>query len=316
MIDTLICAAITAVAPTQAKTLVTPKVIPTAVHVFYIDSFADVTPSFVAANADLSQAALHLQVDTIAYIPIAEQEWAANYLDSIGLPPFSFYGLNHIPDGLRIDSMMNVYVLPYLSTNVAGFSFVPPRMENEQRSDEDGVWVRSDFLETSTLTHEIGHWCGLYHVFQGVSFCGENADLHDTLSYAMGDLVGDTPPIKPSWSCTQPECLFSFNPARPWHNFQPDNFMDYMPDSCRISFTDGQIARMHSYLLAYRPFEVQAPVAGDINGDGYVGTIDLLLLISCLGETTAGCEGADYDGNGYVGTFDLMVLLANYGLTD
>lgn len=316
MIDTLICAAFTAIAPIETKALATPKVIPTAVHVLYIDSIPDVATSIITASDDLSQANITLRLDTVIYTPIESQIWASNYLDSVGLPPFSFYGLHYIPMGLRIEGKMNIYSLPYLSSNVLGFSFVPPRMDGEQRADEDGIWMRSDHLNTSTLTHEIGHWCGLYHVFQDVTFCGENAEQHDTLAYLTGDLVADTPPIKPSWSCSDPECLYSFNPARPWHDFQPNNFMDYMDDTCRVAFTDGQIARMHSYLAAYRPSEIEAPISGDINGDGIVGTIDLLFLISCLGITAEGCESADFDANGFVGTFDLMVILANYGLID
>ena len=54
---------------------------------------------------------------------------------------------------------------------------------------------------------------------------------------------------------------------------------------------------------------------GDLNGDGSVGTADLLNLLASWGS----CPGlgqacpADLDGSGSVGTSDLLALLAGWG---
>ncbi len=54
-----------------------------------------------------------------------------------------------------------------------------------------------------------------------------------------------------------------------------------------------------------------APAApGDIDGDGAVGIIDFLALLSAWGRC-AGCP-ADIDGDGDVGILDLLMLLANW----
>ncbi len=60
---------------------------------------------------------------------------------------------------------------------------------------------------------------------------------------------------------------------------------------------------------AYRVFSA---CPWDLNGDGSVGTFDLLSLFSQWG--TAG--PADFDGSGAVGTGDLLILFANWGLCE
>ena len=51
--------------------------------------------------------------------------------------------------------------------------------------------------------------------------------------------------------------------------------------------------------------------AGDVNGDGTVGPIDLVALLDRWGAC-AGC-GADLDGDGVVGPVDLAMLLSDWG---
>jgi hypothetical protein len=50
------------------------------------------------------------------------------------------------------------------------------------------------------------------------------------------------------------------------------------------------------------------PIPGDLNGDGFVGTADLLILLGVWGGSTV----ADLDADCIVGTGDLLILLANW----
>ena len=136
-------------------------------------------------------------------------------------------------DGWNTDNYINIWV-GQLQGSLLGRATMP----GEVIDAEDGVFIDSDFFGFScslnnnfalgrTLTHEMGHFFNLFHVFGAANGCDTD------------DLVEDTPlqfdphrgcPSYPQMSCGSEDMFM--------------NFMDYTADDCVAMFTEGQKMRM------------------------------------------------------------------------
>jgi len=125
----------------------------------------------------------------------------------------------------------------------AGYAMMPPGNDST-----DGIVV-SAF--GTLLAHEMGHYLGLYHTFQGQNCANSNCATD-------GDMVCDTPPdasTTNSLSCNQPQNSCSSDTLSGFSVDVPDmisNFMDYGNDACHNAFTEGQSVRMRVAIASQR----------------------------------------------------------------
>ncbi|MDT0557932.1 M43 family zinc metalloprotease [Ichthyenterobacterium sp. W332] len=102
-------------------------------------------------------------------------------------------------------------------------------------NDAPGVFIGGVYNLGRTTTHEVGHYLGLFHTFQGCT--------------GAGDSVADTPPqAQPNYGCpsTPPDTCSGGD------DDLIENYMDYSDDVCMDMFTAGQNARMQAVLSGLR----------------------------------------------------------------
>ncbi len=135
---------------------------------------------------------------------------------------------------------LNIWICP-LNTRTLGYASSPGGP-----AELDGVVIsydvfgtigslRTGFNKGRTVTHEVGHWLGLRHLW-GDSDCGDDGvdDTPRQRSYNFG-----CPSFPRVTTCSENSFGDMFM-----------NFMDFSDDACMNMFTEGQKKRMRAYFAA------------------------------------------------------------------
>jgi hypothetical protein len=195
-------------------------------------------------NADYKSAGVSWSLANVTYTQ--NKEWFRNVTDEAAIQNDMKTALHH-----GDATTLNVYSVGFFTNDVLGYATLPS--DYAQQSWDDGIVLKWNSLPGGegpfnlgkTLTHEAGHWVGLYHTFMG------GCDEIDG-----GDMVADTPPQFNSTS----GCPVSRHSCLGQPQLDPiHNYMDYSDDICLTQFTAGQIERLQEQLRVYRLVDITIP---------------------------------------------------------
>src|SRR5690554_291150 len=206
-----------------------------------------------ADTVDIVNDFKHLASDTKIEFRLAQLDPDGNCTNGINriFSPLTNAGGHVIKDLIQWppNQYLNIWVANVVGTNLAGHCIMPPVADTIP--EWDGIAIQHSYVgsigtsspnKKTVLTHEIGHYLNLYHIWGGNNVPGfyylpvgnaSNCD-HD-------DGVADTPNTI-GWST----CNLTANSCG---ETLPDMIHNYMDDSyCSVLFTEGQKQRMHATL--------------------------------------------------------------------
>lgn len=244
----------------------TPYIIPVVVHVIHYDGTENISDEQIRNGIDILTRNYRKQNPDTAEIvspfkPIAadmEIEFRLATIDPDGQcsnginrlrSPLSITGDHTVKDLIHWprNNYVNIYIVRN-AAGLAGHALMP--FQADSIPDLDGIVLSGDYMgnigtsdnvRSMVLSHEMGHFFNLYHIWGGNNVpgfyylpCGQPANCNED------DGVFDTPNTIGWQSCN----LAGASCGNPIDNVQ--NFMDY--SYCGRMFTEGQKQRVHAAL--------------------------------------------------------------------
>ncbi|XWV25828.1 zinc metalloprotease [Tupanvirus soda lake] len=255
------------------------------------DVEADVVHSIDLLNKDFNKQCSNFNIGSNVYTDPSLKQTYASYVNLADVCNIQFYKVDIKYKPISSQTSSNLSILDnnikraspvvepnkYLNIWVANFSngllgYAQFPWDNAPNTDgvviAKGTFGRKpsygDFNLNKTMTHEVGHWLGLYHTFQETfAYDGGNIDYQDgtpeeEIQEVKGDCVADTPPQ------ANPTYGNPFSTPNTWPTSRPIdeikayrhmfmNFMDYSDDIALFMFTRDQKTKIRQMIHIYRP---------------------------------------------------------------
>jgi PKD repeat protein len=214
-------------------------VVPVAVHVVYHNGVGNIPDSQINAQMDVLNAAFQgtgFSFNLVVTTRTDNRKWSTAGAGS--------RNANQMKAALAVDpaTTLNMYFAD-IGGGTLGYAYLPAQID--EASTLHGVVIlystvpggtAAPYNEGDTATHEVGHYLGLDHTFNGG--CTGN-----------GDFVADTAPeASAAFGCPDGRDTCAGDGPDPI-----TNFMDYTDDSCMFEFTNGQTTRMDQQVATYKP---------------------------------------------------------------
>ena len=201
-------------------------------------SMATLQAAIQTLNSNFAPICLSFQICTIDSIK--------NYKYDRYLKPIEeaeLLALYYIPKTINIYFAATVEITP--GNTVGGYAYFP--------GGPDFIIISKGAAGSiKTISHEMGHFFGLYHTFE-TSFGNELADGSNCST--SGDLICDTPADPGLSNSPSPICNLSpgaQDPNGQWYVPNIGNIMSYYSDDCTCGFTTDQYNKMASNYLSSR----------------------------------------------------------------
>ena len=176
---------------------------------------------------------------------------------------------------------LNVWVVNDIEFGAAAYAYYPGAVTGSDYW-RDGIVCRFDYLGMSvrTLTHEVGHYLNLRHVWGNSNDAGLPGNCSDD------DLVSDTPLCIGNFG----GCPLYFESCGSLDNVQ--NYMNY--SSCDRMFTEGQSNRMRAALMSSTAQRSNLWKASNLAATG-TDVVPTLCAADFYIENDLGCVGSEVE---------------------
>lgn len=207
----------------------------------------------------------------------------------------------------NVPNTINLYIAGSVSSDngagLCGYTHFPGQ------AGDQVIMAKGCLTNSSTLSHEFGHYLGLYHTHGKTNENATDESTEGTNCLFAGDDVCDTP-ADPNIFGQTTDCEYTGGAD----GFFPDaqNMMSYAPSGCRMHFSEGQLNRAAFMLATERNYLICGGLSADfIANETYSPCGDPLTVT--FTHTGAGATTWTWDlGEGIIATTETDTITYTY----